>query len=130
MAMILDACAIMAILMEEPEKDRIIELTQDSIVIVPNVIDFEIGNALSKLYKRNIINEDEVYKAFFLYKKMPLHVKTVDINNSIRIFCKYKIYAYDFYYLEMALRLNLPLLTFDSNMRKIAKDLSIKILEV
>ena len=130
MAIVLDACAIMAILMEEPEKDRIIELTQDSIVIVPNVIDFEIGNALSKLFKRNIINENEVYEAFFIYKKMPLHIKSVDINNSIKIFCKYSIYAYDAYYLEMALRLNLPLLTFDSNLRKVAKELKINILEV
>jgi predicted nucleic acid-binding protein len=130
MAILLDACVVMAVLMEEPEKDSIIELTKGSILIVPNVMDFEIGNALSKLYKRNTITENEAYEAFFTFKQMPINNKTVDINNSIRIFCKYSIYAYDAYYLEIALRLNLPLITLDSNMKSVAKNLKINILEV
>jgi predicted nucleic acid-binding protein len=130
MAILLDACAIMAVLMEKPEKNAIMELTRDSIAIVPNVIDFEIGNALSKLYKRKIISEKEVYEAYFTYKKIPLHIRAIDVNNSIRIFCKYSIYAYDSYYLEMSLRLNLPLLTLDLNMKRIANNLNINVLEV
>jgi predicted nucleic acid-binding protein len=130
MAIILDACAIMAVLMEEPEKDAIIKLTQGSIVIVPNVIDFEIANALSKLYRRKILSENDVYETYFTYKKMPLQIKTVNINSSIGIFCKFSMYAYDSYYLEIASRLNLPLLTFDLNMKKAANDMNIKVLEV
>ena len=120
----------MAVLLEEPEKDSVLELTRNSNLIVPNVIDFEIVNALSKLYKRKILSENEVYQALFLYKEMPLYTKIVDINHSIKISCKYSIYAYDAYYLEMASRLNLPLITFDSEMKTVAKDLKINILEV
>jgi len=40
----------------------------------------------------------------------------------------YKLYAYDAFYLETAKRLNLPLLTFDSGMRKIGKEMGITIL--
>ena len=129
MNILLDACVIMAVLLEEPEKELVLELTKNSILIAPNVIDFEIGNALSKLYRRKIITEKDVYEAFSAYKQIPLHIKTVDINNSMRIFCKFSIYAYDAYYLEMASRLNLPLLTFDSNMKIVAEELKIKILE-
>ena len=85
---------------------------------------------LSKLYKRKIITQQDVSEAFLTYKKIPLQIEKVDINNSIKIFCKYSIYAYDAYYLELASRLNLPLLTFDANMKTIAKDLKIKIMEI
>jgi predicted nucleic acid-binding protein len=130
MNILLDSCVIMAVLMEEPEKHMILELTKDANIIVPSVIDFEVGNALSKLFKRKILTEKEVYEVFFTYKQIPLHAKAVDLNNSIRIFCKYSIYAYDAYYLEIASRLNLPLITFDTKMKEAAKDLNVTILEV
>ena len=129
MDILLDACVIMAVLLEEPEKDMVLELTKKSFLIVPDVIDFEIGNALSKLYKRRIITEKEVYEALLIYQQMPLHKKTVDINHSLRISCKYSIYAYDAYYLEMASRFNIALLTFDTDMKTVASDLKINILE-
>ena len=130
MQILLDACVIMAVLIEEPEKDLILKLTKGAVIVVPNITDFEIGNALSKLYKRKIITKQDVSEAFLTYKKIPLQIEKVDINNSIKIFCKYSIYAYDAYYLELAFRLNLPLLTFDANMKTIAKDLKIKIMEM
>ena len=130
MSILLDACVILAVLLEEPEKDLVLKSTKNSILVVPNVIDFEIGNALSKLYKRNIISEKDVYEAFLVYKQIPLQVKTVDMYNSMRIFCTYSIYAYDAYYLELASRLNIPLMTFDSNMKAVAKKMKINILEV
>ncbi|GHU28649.1 hypothetical protein FACS1894164_21030 [Spirochaetia bacterium] len=40
----------------------------------------------------------------------------------------YKIHAYDACYLESAKRLGLPLLTFDSSMARIGKELGISIL--
>ena len=130
MNILLDACVILAVLLEEPEKDMVLESTKKSILVVPNVIDFEIGNALSKLYKRNIITEKDVHEAFLAYRQIPLNVKTVDMYNSMRIFCTYSIYAYDAYYLELASRLNISLMTFDSNMKAVAKKMKINILEV
>ena len=50
------------------------------------------------------------------------------IEKALDIAWEYKIYAYDACYLEAAKRLNLPLLTFDGNMIKVAKELSIRIL--
>ena len=130
MQILLDASVVMAVLIDEPEKNSIIKLTKGSVLIAPNVIDFEIGNALSKLYKRKIFTQQEVYEAYTTYKQIPLNIKTVNVNNSINIFCKHSIYAYDAYYLELATRLNLPLLTFDTQMKTIAKELNVKTLEI
>ena len=49
-------------------------------------------------------------------------------EKALKIACKYKIYAYDAYYLEIAHRLKIPLVTFDSTMKKIGLDLKIQIL--
>ena len=67
--------------------------------------------------------------AYNEFKKIPLRLLDVNIENALIIACKYVIYAYDAYYLEIAGRLNLPLLTLDEAMKKIALDLKLRILE-
>ena len=52
-----------------------------------------------------------------LLKRRPLLLRlirnvNIDIEEALKIACKYKIYAYDAYYLEAAYRLKLPLITF------------------
>ena len=48
MQILLDACVIMAVLIEEPEKDLILKLTKGAVLVVPSIVDFEIGNAIIK----------------------------------------------------------------------------------
>jgi predicted nucleic acid-binding protein len=59
---------------------------------------------------------------------MSFGTASVDIKRSLEIAWGYKIYAYDACYLESAVRLKLPLLTFDGNMIKIGKELGVSIL--
>jgi predicted nucleic acid-binding protein len=54
----------------------------------------------------------------------------VNIEKALKIACKYKIYAYDAYYLETAYRLKLPLISFDETMKRTAIDLRINILNM
>jgi predicted nucleic acid-binding protein len=90
---------------------------------------FEIGNALSKLYKRHILDENSAQAAFAIYKTMPVTLVSVNMKNAIGIFCKYGIYAYDAYYLDIAVRLKMPFLTFDAKMKSVAQDLGVIVLE-
>ena len=41
---------------------------------------------------------------------------------------KYKIFTYDAFYLEVAIRLQLPLVTFDGGMIRIGKELGLDVL--
>lgn len=93
------------------------------------VISFEIGNALINLYKRNKITKEELLEAYRNYTLIPLRIIKVDIEKALKIACKYKIYAYDAYYLETAYRLKLSLITFDESMKKVGLALKINILE-
>ncbi|GHU30418.1 hypothetical protein FACS1894172_03670 [Spirochaetia bacterium] len=54
----------------------------------------------------------------------------MDLEKSLQIICEYNIYAYDSYYLELAQRLKLKLLTFDITMRNIGYDMKINMMEL
>ena len=129
MKVLIDASAIMPILVDEPEKKYIVNATKNCDLLAPSMLPYEIGNALTRLKKRQILNEKQIIAVYDDFKKIPLHLLDVDIENALKIAVKYAIYAYDAYYLETASRLNLTLLTLDESMKKIALDLKLKILE-
>jgi predicted nucleic acid-binding protein len=60
--------------------------------------------------------------------KIPVKTTEIDVEKALEIAWEYKIYVYDACYLESAIRLKLPLLTFDGNMARIGKELGITIL--
>ncbi|MDR0784562.1 MAG: type II toxin-antitoxin system VapC family toxin [Treponema sp.] len=129
MNIIMDASAIITMVIDEPEKNLIINLTKDVELFSPEMISFEIGNALTRLKRRQILNDEEIIKAYNVYKEIPVRLVEVNIENALKIACQYNIYAYDAYYLEVAFRLRLPLLTLDKLMKNIAREMNLNILE-
>ena len=129
MDILIDASAIMPVLVNAPEKEYIINVTRNCNLLAPLILPYEIGNTLTRLKKRQLIEEEEIITAYNEYKKIPLRIIDADIEKAILIACKYGIYAYDAYYLETANRLNVPLLTLDKSMKEIALALKLKILE-
>jgi predicted nucleic acid-binding protein len=128
MEILMDACAIMAVIVKEPERDLVIQLTQDAEMVSPDMISYEIANALAKMMKKKIIEKERMVNAFAYFKRIPIKTIKIDFENALEIAWEYNIYAYDACYLEAAKRLNLPLLTFDVNMLKVGKELGIKLI--
>jgi predicted nucleic acid-binding protein len=129
MDVLIDASALMPILIDEPEKVNIINATKNCELLAPSVLPYEIGNALTRLKRRQIMDDKQIMTAYSDFTRIPLRLLEVDIENALRIACKYAIYAYDAYYLEMASRLGMPLLTLDRLMKEIALKLKLKVLE-
>ena len=129
MNILIDASALMAVLIEEPEKEYIVSATKDYELIAPSILPHEIGNALTRLKRRQVLNDKQIILVYNEFLKIPLRFLEIDIINALELACRYSIYAYDAYYLEMANRYNLPLLTLDKPMKKIALDLNLRILE-
>jgi len=130
MKIICDANIFLATLLNEPEKMNIISATKESVVISPNVLPYEIGNSLISLYKRKRINKTNIIKIYELFTKIPIRLVDINMKEALNISIKYNIYAYDSYYLEVAKRMQLSLLTLDKKMISIAKEISINVLEV
>jgi len=129
MDVLLDASAIMAVILNEPNKEKVIELTENALILSSEVISFEIGNALINLNRKHRLTEDQLLEAYKMYKSIPMRIIQVDIEKALRIACKFNIYAYDAYYLEIANRLRLPLITFDELMKNTAISLKIFIMD-
>ena len=124
----MDASAVMAVILNEPNKGKVINLTENATLLSPDVISFEIGNALINLLKKQKLTEDELIEAYKNFISIPIRSIKVDIEKALKIACKFNIYAYDAYYLEVAYRLKIPLITFDISMSKIASDIKINTL--
>ncbi|MDR2483022.1 MAG: type II toxin-antitoxin system VapC family toxin [Treponema sp.] len=128
MEIILDASAIMAVIVKEPERDLVIQLTEDAAIFSPDMVSYEIANGLTKMMKKRLIEKERMVNAFNYFEQIPIKTIKIDFQKALEIAWDYKIYAYDACYLESAKRLRLPLLTFDGQMRRIGKELGITIL--
>jgi predicted nucleic acid-binding protein len=126
---IADTNIFIAVTLNEPEKDMIVRLTDGHDLFAPDVLPFEIGNALTGMMKRNVLNPEEVISAWKMVQRIPVDLRRIDIGSALIIATRYNIYAYDAYFLECALNLHCPLLTLDQRMRVIAENLGIQILE-
>ena len=110
MEVLLDASAIMAVIADEPESETVIDYTKDAIIVSPNMVSFEIANGLTKMLKRKVINnQEDLIRIIESFEKIQMKTVEVDLKESLKIAWKYKIYAYDAFYLETAKRLNVPL---------------------
>jgi predicted nucleic acid-binding protein len=130
MKFLADANIFLAVIMNEPEKTDIINLTVGSDLISPEILPYEIGNALSAMAKRGSVDKNIIAKCYNIYQKIPVRLVKVEIEKALQIAMLYNIYAYDAYYLEVANRLNLTILTLDRKMKEIAGKVNIKVLEV
>ncbi len=130
MKIVADTNTFLAVVLYEPERDGIIKLTVGHELIAPEVLPFEIGNALSAMLKRKKITTDEMLSAWSATQKIPVDLRTVDIAKALEISSNFHIYAYDAYFLVCALSLHAPLLTLDKRMNQVAKVLGIQTIEV
>lgn len=129
MKIIADTNTFIAVALNEPEKAKIIRLTEGHDLIAPDVLPFEIGNALTAMMKKNVLKNDEVASVWEIVQQIPVDLRHTDIKAALSIAVKYNIYAYDAYFLECADNLRSPLLTLDLGMQRVAREIGITIME-
>ena len=130
MKIVADTNTFLAVALNEPEKPQIIKHTAGHELIAPDVLPFEIGNALTALMRRHLLDVDEVTTAWDSTQSIQVELYKTNIRNALEIASNFKIYAYDAYFLECASNLKLPLLTLDKRLRDVAVENQIKIIEV
>ena len=130
MDIVVDTCGLIAVITDEPERIRIIELTKGNTLIGPGSIPWEIGNAFSAMFKKNRLTLEEAKKGIEIFKNIPIRYIDPDFLNAVSISKQTNMYAYDAYFLDCALRQQAPLLTLDEKLKNTARQLNISILEV
>jgi predicted nucleic acid-binding protein len=129
MKIIADTNTFIAVALNEPEKDSIIQLTEGCDLAAPDVLPFEIGNALTAMMKKGALKSDEVQSSWEIIQHIPVELRRIDIKSALTIATTLNIYAYDAYFLECAVSLKRPLITLDRGMQRIAREMGIVVLE-
>lgn len=130
MNIVVDTSVIIAVITNEKHKKRLIQITKDRDLIAPSSLHWEIGNAISAIFRRNRITLDQAKIAIGYYLQIPIRYVDVKLESAIEICKKENIYAYDAYFIECALMQKSPLLSLDNKLIKTAKILGVKIIEV
>jgi len=129
MKVVADTNTFLAVALEEPEKKKIIQLTVGHELVAPEVLPFEIGNALTAMMKKRTIEADELTSAWDMVQTIPVELRQIDIRSALEIASRFNIYAYDAYFIECAVSLRCPLLTLDRQMKIVGQNMGINILE-
>jgi len=129
MNLVSDTNIFLAVALDEPEKDNIIQLTAQANAISPEILPYEVGNALSAMVKRRKLTTNEALAAFESIQSIPVRLVSVDIRQAVNLALEYNIYAYDAYFLQCAKQLSCPLITLDKRMKQVAYDLKIEVVE-
>jgi predicted nucleic acid-binding protein len=130
MDVVIDTSALIAVIVGEPERNRIVEITTGNTLIGPGSIPWEIGNAFSSMFKQNRLTIDEAQKGLVIFDSIPLRYIKPDFVNSLKISKQINMYAYDAYFLDCAIRHKAPLLTLDRKLNTAAQNLNVETMEV
>ena len=87
MKIIADTNTFIAVALNEPEKAKIIELTEGHDLIAPDVLPFEIGNALTAMMKKNALK-----KSLSIFRKS-VRLLSLSSNTSILMSCLWQLYS-------------------------------------
>lgn len=128
MKIVADTNILLAAALDEPEKERIIGLTAGVTAMAPEILPYEVGNALSAMVKRSKLSYSEAMAAEETVARIPVRLVSVNISASLQIALWHDIYAYDAYFLQCAQSFSCPILTLDRRMKQVAEHLGLKVL--
>jgi predicted nucleic acid-binding protein len=130
MEIVVDVSAILAVLLNEPERPALELATMGHDLVSPACVAWELGNALYGAIKRARIGVREAISVFSEFNEIPLRQINIDVASAIRIAATHKLPAYDAYYLECARAQRTSVLTLDARMLQVAAKMKIKTVEV
>jgi predicted nucleic acid-binding protein len=125
-----DTSAIMAVVLNEPSKPKLLQETKGAELLSAPTLPWEVGNSLSALFKRKRIDLDQARAALESFRQIPVRLAEIDLEGAVELAKEQDIYAYDAYILECARKYRTPLLSLDGPQRRIARKLGIEVLEV
>lgn len=124
---VVDASVVLAVILDEPEKPALVAETEGATLLAPGCLSWEVGNAFSAILKRKRMNFESVSKGLAIFDMIPVQEMEVSLADALALCNQHEIYAYDAYYLQLAKRSSLPLLTLDRRMVEVAQQENIQV---
>ena len=129
MEIVIDTAALLAVLLEEPERPALLAATTGAVLFAPASLPWEVGNALVAAVRRRRLTAAEAEAGWTAYQTIPIRLVEVDIGRAMALATERGLYAYDAYMLEAARNRGLPLLTLDAKLSDAARLAGIALVE-
>jgi predicted nucleic acid-binding protein len=130
MEIVIDTSAILAVVGLEPERAELIRLTKGATLVAPSSVHWEIGNAISAMFKRKAIELDDALRMVDAYAGIPIRLIDSTLPQAVELSHRLNIYAYDAYIIGCAINQRAPILSLDSVLQERARSLNIEVIEV
>ena len=109
---------------------KVLEATKEANALVPVTWGLEVANVIAKAEAKALVTEARSGAFLEMLGDIDIEVDTVTfvyaLSNTLQLARRYRLSAYDASYLELALRLGLPLATLDEELQKAAKKAGVK----
>ena len=130
MDIVVDTSVIVAIILDEPDKEDLIAAASDASLFAPLSLHWEICNALVSGMRRKRFGYETALRALTAYDEIAIRFIDVPLDRSLAAAAENHVYAYDSYFLVCAQALPAPLLTIDRGLARIAESIGIELVEV
>ena len=120
----------MAVILNEPSKATLLERTQGAELLSAASLPWEIGNALTALFKRRRLDLHQARAALKAFDRIPVRLAEIEIEPAVELAEQHDVYAYDAYVIECARRYQTPMMSLDRRQCAVAKDLGVEVVEV
>ena len=110
--------------------DTILAALEDQGAIVPVTWGLEVANVLSRAEAKSVVKAVRTDAFTKMLESLNIQLDTATFEHSLsgtlRLARKYKLSSYDASYIELAIRLNIPLATLDEDLQKASKKAGVK----
>jgi predicted nucleic acid-binding protein len=130
MEIVIDTSALLAVVGEQPEKAELVRLTRGAALVAPASVHWEVGNALSAMFKRKAIGLDAALDLSDAYAAIPIRLIDVALKQAVELSARLNVYAYDAYVIACAVNQRAPILTLDRGLIERAREVKLDVLEV
>lgn len=133
---VLDASVTLAWAFEDettPYTEAVLDRLSQSRAVVPAIWPLEVGNALVVAERRGRLTEADTVRFLSLLRQLPI---VVEMDPPERVFGEvvqlarqHHLSTYDASYLDLAMRLGVPLATHDEGLRRVAARCGVKVVQ-
>jgi predicted nucleic acid-binding protein len=127
---VIDTSSILAVLLDEPEKQAVVEATMGCVICAPASLRWEVGNAATAALKRRRLTTERARRLVTDFEQVTIRELAIDLLGAVDLGLELGIYAYDAYILEAARSSGFPLLALDRPIRRNAKKLGLSLVEL
>ena len=129
-SVLIDTSALLAVLLDEPEKPAVVDATAGKILCAPGSLRWEVGNAATAGVKRRRLTPARARQLVRDFEQVTIREVAVDIERAVDLALDLGLYAYDGYILEAARSSGFPLVSLDGLVRSSAQKMGIALVEL